>query len=518
MVTSRSALILLALSMSARAQPAQTEAVGSAVEPAAPEATDEEGASGSAKQLVAPADPRARGAWLTEHLTQALTAHAPLAKAKIGISVWDVHTNTELFAHEPDKGMNLASNTKLLTSTAALAQLGSGFRWRTAVYADAIDDKTGKIAGDLYLRGRGDPVLSKADLDQLAADLQARGVREISGALIVDTSYFDGQTEPPHFGEQPKERAAFRAPIAALGVARSSVTITVIGEPGGTGKVILDPDAGDYVRVTKSDVKTITEGRTRVKIDAKPKADHLAIEVSGKINVVGGSYDTRKRVDDPAKFCARVFEESLASHDIKIGKRVTVGTVPPAAKLLAWHDSPALSTVLRAMNKESDNYIAESVLKTLGAETRATPGPGTWEDGVAAVRKYMLTIGVNGYRADNGSGLFNASEVSPHQLVQILRAAHKDYRIGPDLVASLPTGGVDGTLARRWKDHAAKGRVRAKTGTLNNVVSLAGFVGVDSEHELAFAIVVNDIPQGQRAAARAMGDEMIDTLVAFLGP
>lgn len=502
--------------MVAHAQPAQpADVAASTAEPVDEEAAP--AATGSAK-LVAPPDPKARTVWLAEHLAAALVAHPALAKAKIGVAVYDVHTNTELFAHEPDRGLNLASNTKLLTSTAALAQLGSGFRWRTAVYADAIDDKTGKIAGDLYLRGRGDPVLSKADLDQLAADLQARGVREITGALVVDTSYFDNVTEPPHFAEQPKERSYFRAPIAALGVARSSVTVTVIGEPGGNGKVLLDPDAGDYVRVTKADVKTITDGRTRVKIDAKPKPDHLAIEVTGKINVLGGSYDTRKRVDDPAKFCARVFEAALAAHDIKIGKRISNGTVPPAAKLLAWHDSPALSTVLRAMNKESDNYIAESVLKTLGAETRATPGPGTWADGVAAVAKYMATIGVSGYRADNGSGLFNASEVSPHQLVQILRAAHKDYRIGPDLVASLPTGGVDGTLARRWKDHAARGRVRAKTGTLNNVVSLAGFVGVDSEHELAFAIVVNDIPQGQRGAARAMGDDMIDTLVAYLGP
>ncbi|HET9992790.1 MAG TPA: D-alanyl-D-alanine carboxypeptidase/D-alanyl-D-alanine-endopeptidase, partial [Kofleriaceae bacterium] len=431
----------------------------------------------------------------------------------------DLATGAELFTHEPDKGLNLASNTKLLTSVAALGTLGAGFRWRTAVYVDDLDDKTGKVVGDLYLRGRGDPVLSANDLKQLAADVAARGVRSVEGQLVVDASYFDGVTEPPHYSEQPKERAAFRAPIAALGVARSAVTITVTGEPGGPGRVTLDPDAGDYVRVAKAEVKTITEGRTRLRIDAKPNADHLSIEVTGSIKVANGSYDTRKRVDDPAKFAAKVFEQALADQGVRIAKHaIGSAQVPPTAKLLAAHDSAALSTVMRAMNKESDNYIAESILKTLGAETRTTPAPATWADGVSAVALALGKLGLapGSYRADNGSGLFDASTVSPHQLVTLLRAARKDYRIGPDLVASLPTGGVDGTLAKRWHDHAARGRVRAKTGTLNSVVSLAGFAGVDEAHPIAFAIVLNDVPQGQRGPARAMADDMVDAMIAYL--
>jgi len=510
-----------------RSQPAG-HGSGSAEPEPEPSTEAEEIGVGSGAVLVAPGDPKARTVWLSEHLTAAITAKTTgpkpaLGKARIGVAAFDLATGAELFAHDPDKGLNLASNTKLLTSVAALATLGGGFRWRTTVYADDIDDKTGKVAGDIYLRGRGDPVLSANDLKQLAADVAARGIRTVEGQLVVDTSYFDNVTEPPHYGEQPKERAAFRAPIAALGVARSSVTITVIGEPGGPGKVTLDPDAGDYIRVTKAEVKTITEGRTRIRIDAKPKADHLAIEVTGQIKVANGSYDTRKRVDDPAKFAARVFEQALEDQGVHVAKRaIATAQIPLTAKLVAAHDSAALSTVIRAMNKESDNYIAESILKTLGAETRAPgaqgPAPATWADGVSAVTNALGKLGLppGSYRADNGSGLFDASTVSPHQLVTLLRAARKDYRIGPDLVASLPTGGVDGTLAKRWRDHAARGRVRAKTGTLNAVVSLAGYVGVDEAHPIAFAIVCNDVPQGQRGAARAMADEMVDALVAYL--
>jgi D-alanyl-D-alanine carboxypeptidase/D-alanyl-D-alanine-endopeptidase (penicillin-binding protein 4) len=160
------------------------------------------------------------------------------------------------------------------------------------------------------------------------------------------------------------------------------------------------------------------------------------------------------------------------------------------------------------------------VLKTIGAETKTNPGPATWADGTTAVRTYLAKLGLPaaGYRADNGSGLFGASEVSAKQVVTLLRAAYRDFRIGPDLVASLPIGGVDGTLAKRWHGHAARGRVRAKTGTLDKVTTLAGYIGLDGGHQLAFAILVNDIPAGQRPAARTVADDMIDVLLAYLQP
>lgn len=510
MVTSRWLAVVIALASidtrDARSQPAT-------------DLDDEDATAGSAQKLVAPSDAKARVTWLDGQLAAAIAAHPTLAKAKIGVAVVDLATGAEVFAHGADAGLNLASNAKLLTSTAALGTLGGGFRWRTAAYVDDLDDATGVVKGDLYVRGRGDPSLSVSDLDALAADVAARGVRSVAGQLVIDASYFDSVIEPPHYTEQPKERAGFRAPVASFGVARSSVMVTVIGEPGANAKVRLDPDSNGYVRLGKAEVKTVTTGRTKVKVDAVPKADHLEIEVSGSIRVSGGSYDVRKRVDDPARFAAEVFRKALADHGVKLARHgIGSGTVPPAAKLVAQHDSAPLAMIVREMNKLSDNYVAESVLKTLGAETRTTTAPATWADGTSAVQAYLGKLGIaaGSYRADNGSGLFGASEVSAHQLVTILEAAHKDYRIWPDLVASLPVGGVDGTLAKRWHGHPAKGRVRAKTGTLDRVTSLAGFVGVDAGHPLAFAIVVNDIPAGQRGASRAMADDMVDAMIAYL--
>lgn len=510
----RGLLVVLAL-VSIDTSPARSQ--GSA----ASEDDDAEGA-GSGSALVAPADEKQRGTWLRDKLKAAIAARPLLAaKAKIGVAVVDITTGTELFVHDADKGMSLASNAKVLTAAAALGTLGGGFRWRTALFVDdrALDETTGVVTGDLYLRGRGDPTLTANDLRAMATELAARGVRTIRGGLVIEDTYFDGVVDPPHFTEQPKERAYFRAPVASFGVARSAFLVNVIGEPGGGAKVWIEPDPGDHIKLTKTEVRSVVAGRTRIKVDVKPKKDMLEVEVTGHIRFADGHWWARRRVDDPLRYAASVFRRALAEKGITItGKAVKTGPVPLTAKLLVAHDSMPLSSVVREMNKASDNYYAETVLKTLGAETRATPAPASWADGVAALQAFLAKLGLppGTYRSDNGSGLFNSSEVSAKQMVTVLRGAHGDYRIGPDLVASLPVGGMDGTLARRWATSAARGRVRAKTGTLATVTTLAGYAGVDSRRPVAFAILVNEIPTGQKGPARAMADDMLDAIVAYL--
>jgi len=532
-------VVLVAIAIAASsigAAPARAQAAGSAVGSngsagsagsalgsngsAAHEPDDEEAVSGTAKLLIPPVEPKARVLWVRDRITAAIAGQPKLGRARIAVSVVDLATGNELYAKDGDAAMSLASTAKLLTSTAALATLGSGFRWRTGVYGAEPDDK-GAVAGELYIKGRGDPMLGVAELRALAADVAARGVRSVD-RIVIDGSYFDDVVDPPHFADQPAETAGFRAPVASFGVARSTITVTVVAEPGGGASVALDPapGPGGSIKLINKGVISVAQGRTRLQVAVKPKGDALELTVSGQIKWGEGSWDLRKRVSDPARFAGEIFRRALIEHGVKIKTRgLGSGTVPLTAKLLAVHDSAPLSDVLRHMNKLSDNYVAESVLKTLGAETRTTPGPATWADGRAALHAYLATIGMPaaGYRAENGSGLFDATAVSARQLTTVLRAAHRDYRIGPDLVASLPVGGVDGTLARRWHGHPAQGRVRAKTGTLDKVTTLAGYLAVDSEHALGFAILVNDIPPGQRASARTAADDIIDALAAYLG-
>jgi serine-type D-Ala-D-Ala carboxypeptidase/endopeptidase (penicillin-binding protein 4) len=494
--------------------------------PAEPAADDEEAggtAIGSAR--VAPRDAKARATWLRAQLDGAISTRPLLtAKARVGVAVYDVETGAELYARDADKGLSIASNAKVLTAIAGLSTLGSGFRWRTAAFIDdkSLDETTGVVKGNLYIRGRGDPTLSASDLRAMATEIAARGIREVQGQLVVDGTYFDGDVDPPHFAEQPKERAAFRAPVGSFGVARSAFLVNVIGEPGGRAKVWVEPDAGEYVVIKKADVRSISEGRTRIKVDIKaggPKKDVLEVEVTGQLRHADGHWWAKRRIDDPQRFAAEVFKKALADRGVRIAKKaIAGGTVPINAQAITARDSAPLSTIVREMNKASDNYFAETVLKTLGAETRTTQAPATWQDAQAALGVALARFGLppGTYRSNNGSGLFASTDVSARQLVTLLRAAHADYRVGPDLVASLPIGGIDGTLARRWHGSPARGRVRAKTGTLATVTSLAGYVAVSSDRPVAFAIVVNDIPLGQKGPARAMADDMLDAIVAYL--
>ncbi len=504
---------------------------GSSVMPAgsgsgsAVETSDDEEGDGSGSVRVAPADPKLRATWLTQQLDGAIGARPLLgAKARIAVSVYDLESGTPLYQHDADKGMSLASNAKLLTAIAGLGTLGAGFRWRTAVFIDdkSLDETTGIVKGNLYVRGRGDPTLTVNDLRALATEIAARGIRTIQGQLVIDGSYFDADVDAPHFDEQPKERAAFRAPVAAFGVSRSAVLVNVIGEPGGTTKVWLEPNPGDLIKIKKSEVTSISEGRTRIRVDVKavgPKKDTLEIEVTGQIRYGDGHYWAKRRVDDPQRYAAEVFKQVLDDRGIKFTKKaIGSAPVPLNAQPITLHDSQPLGSIVREMNKSSDNYFAETLLKTLGAETRATPGPAAWADGQAALQLFLAKLGLppGTYRSENGSGLFGSTQVSANQMVTLLRGAYHDFRIGPDLMGSLPVGGMDGTLARRWRTSAARGRVRAKTGTLATVTTLCGYVAVDGARPVAFSVLVNDIPTGQKGPARAMADDMLDAIVAYL--
>ena len=486
-------------------------------------------AAGAAPAL--PDDRAARDAWLTARIGKILAGRPALARARVGVALVDLANGEVLYTRDEHAKFNLASNAKVITSAAALARLGPEFRWRTAIYGEKWDPLTGTVEGDLYLRGRGDPTLRAEDIKKLVHDLKLAGVRAIKGQLVYDTSYFDGVVEPPHFAEQPKERAGFRAPVGALSIEGNSIVVVVEPDPAGVlpAEVSLDPPAGDYVEVTLADVTTVTTGRTRLRVETKPVKKlgqpKLELEVTGQIRADHGPYWVRRRIDDPIRYAHELVERYLAFEAITLlKKKPKRGIVPLTAHLLAVHESPPLGDVVRTMNKLSNNYIAETVLKTLGAEVVAslgpTPRPATWGDGLAAVHRWLVEeVGLadGSFRFSNGSGLFSSTEVSPAQLARVLVHAWEDFRVGPDLTASLAVMGVDGTLRSRLRTTPARGRVRAKTGTLAAVSTLGGYIAVDTRRPLAFSILINDIPVGARGHARRVQDEIVQACVAYLG-
>jgi D-alanyl-D-alanine carboxypeptidase/D-alanyl-D-alanine-endopeptidase (penicillin-binding protein 4) len=211
--------------------------------------------------------------------------------------------------------------------------------------------------------------------------------------------------------------------------------------------------------------------------------------------------------------------ELLTKRGIKLGgEKVVRAAVPPGARQLSSHYSPPLGVIVREVNKTSNNFMAEQLLKTLGAEVVGKPG--TWPKGVQAVAKYLDGIGIAeaGYKMVNGSGLYDADRFTPAQFVELLRHTYRDFRFAADFVGSLAVAGTDGTIGHRMEGSTAERWVRAKTGTLSGVSCLSGYAGAPGHLPLAFSILMNTVGETATGDARKAQDAIAESLVTFLGP
>jgi len=460
---------------------------------------------------------------LAQTIEASITADVgSIPNVRVGISVIDLLTNAPIYERSASTGFNIASNTKIITASAALFLLGPDHRFDTAIFADKFNKKTGLVEGNIFLRGEGDPTLNVEALRALARSMRRAGVREIRGGVVVDDTYFDDKNSPPLFASQPDEDAAFRAPISAVALTFNSVLI-IVSPANSTrrpARVEVIP-ANDHV-IVRGVVKTVSSGRTHVRLRRRQTTPQLVYEVSGQIRREAAPRHFRYRIEDPVVFAGSAFRKLMIETGISVrGKGpIVAGVIPETASQVATHTSSPLAIIVRGMGKYSNNFVAEMLLKDIGAETRANDQePATWEDGIGAVRAFLAEkVGLtpNSFRYDNGSGLFDSNEFSPRQIVSVLATAHRSFRYGPDFIASLSIAGVDGTLRRRMARDPARGLVRAKTGTLDSVSSLSGYAAVDGRAPLAFSILVNDLKPRRTSPARKLQDDVAKALIRYL--
>ncbi len=437
----------------------------------------------------------------------------------IGVAIMDARSGRWIFTHNPDQSFAAASNAKIITASAALDELGPDFQFRTELLAESID-ALGHISGNIYIRGRGDASFDQAEMVRLVTELADRGVTRIDGGIVVDNSYFDGENLPPHFDEQPDEQASFRAPIAATSFAYNAWTLRVRPSLSGAGpaRVNVTPP-NDYIKVV-SNVSTIARGRTRLRMETSESEQELVVTISGQIRKEVKERSFRKRVPNPVLFVGTALRIALADVGISVRKtKITTGAAPESAVQVAVHQSLPLAVMIRGMGKHSNNFVAEVMLKVVGAEVMAQGQPATWENGQKAVQHFLSKAGLepDQYRFENGSGLFDSNSLSPRQLVSVLQLAQSDFRWGPDLIASLAIAGGDGTLSRRMSEGPVARRIRAKTGTLDHASSLSGVAAVDGNTPLLFSILVNGFPESSVGIARALQNDICEELIRVLG-
>ena len=443
-----------------------------------------------------------------QHALSALAAWVKKNQGRLSAELDDVASGALLGSIAPNTPENPASNQKILTTAAVLAHLGPNFRFKTVL--------CGKRSGDavpvLVIRGNGDPSLSSEDLHVLAKAVAQSGVLHV-GDVLVDQSFFDSHFVPPAFDEQPNEWAAFRAPVSAVSLNRNVTTLNVAPtELGQSAKVWFDPEG--FVDITGGVRTEKLDRAENVKLTLKESGTRLAAIVAGGIQPNSPAFHWSRRVEDPTLLAGYGLKGALVAAGIQVSGKIAAGGEAELTELVL-HESKPLSELLPELGKDSDNFYAETLLKDLGARVLGTPG--TSANGAAVVLDYLREIDAldSGTRISNGSGLFDANRVSAHTLVKTLRSALRDPATGGVFVDQLAVGGIDGTLKHRFAAFKKQRSIHAKTGTLDRVIALSGYVfRPDGSYPVAFSLIVSGITN--HAEVRKRVDDVVGLVARTL--
>jgi serine-type D-Ala-D-Ala carboxypeptidase/endopeptidase (penicillin-binding protein 4) len=410
-----------------------------------------------------------------------------------GVMVTSLTQGDTLFAINADVPHLPASTQKVLTTVFALDALGPQYRYHTDVlYAGTLKD--GVVDGDLILRGDGDPTLSArfiggkpdAAMDSLAQRVVHAGVRRVTGRVIGDASAFEVRSIP--VGWHPRIlQDAYAGRVSALSLNENLVWVTIRPTVrGSAAEVVLEPATAAIP--LRSTVRTGAGRRTALKLARTSSG----ISVSGTIGADEFQRSYSYIVEDPTSFTTGAFLAALQRNGITVANGMAIAGTPAAAQpVVSWESAP-LETLVTVMNRESVNVIAEHVFRAAsrGADRHAVGTATSGDSALRALLQQRAGVARGAVDATDGSGLSQLDKVSPRAMVQLLGWADKTSW-GPLLHSSLPLAGESGTLKRRMWGTTAQTNLHAKTGTTNDVVSLAGYVTARNGELLAFALIYN---------------------------
>lgn len=395
---------------------------------------------------------------------------AGLPASSLSLWIAPVDTGQPILAHQAQQPANPASLMKLATSTVALARLGPGYRWRTEV---AIDQRPqdGHLRGNLYLTGRGDPQLTMERLWLLLQGLRSRGVQHIEGDIVLDRSAFAvPEVDPGAFDGEPFK--PYNVQPEALVIDYKAVTLQFRPEPGERlARVWAEPAVAGWAVPATVPLNGDTDcgdWRGRLRADF---SDPTGPRFAGTLPAVCGERSWPVAPPAQSQMNARVITALWQAVGGTLGGKVRNGFRATSAQPFFDVTSPTLADVLRDMNKFSNNLMADQLMLTLALEAK---GQGSWDSARPIVSETLQTLAgcsADEMVIDRGSGLSRSNRLSARCLGQLLQWAWLSPWM-PELAASLPVAGED--TAKRAT--AAMGRAHLKTGSLDGVAGLAGFV------------------------------------------
>lgn len=408
-------------------------------------------------------------------------------KAETGIHIVSVDGNQPLFQFHPDKLFIPASVTKIITSGICLDRFGVDFTFQTQILIDGKLEG-GALNGNLYLKGQGDPGLMVTHLESAAEEMKKEGIKEIRGDLIYDNSFLD--EEFPRF---PPNARHLYAPPDALTLNYNWIILGLdTGPPArlwtipGTGYARLDYQ----VTVSNSDLP----GKPSMTYRKMPWGDHYAVR--GKISDWDRRYNIlRLCVTRPGLFAATIFKESLGKYGITCESQIKKGITPPGARVIKVIKTERMKDIVRDLNLESNNVVAELINKNLGAYFVSVPG--TREKGLSLMRQYCREIiGINGFSLQDSSGLSAENRFSPSQVTRALN--HFYRKMGRNYAETLAP---QGHHAHALSPVPPRGMLMlVKSGTLpaSGVNTVAGYISIEqAKKSYSFAILVNRMGSDQ---------------------
>lgn len=443
-------------------------------------------------------------------LQSILTAHPP----HIGIMVTRLKTGTVLFHKNAKLFFTPASTQKLFPTIAALAYLGPDFRFQTQLRTNGTI-KNHDLKGDLFIQFSGDPELTDHDLNQLLGKLKTQGIQKISGHIYIDNAEYGSIPYGPGWMWDDLSYG-YAAPLNAVIINHNRFILHLTPSQTSNKPPALVPDLPQGIAVFINHISTTPKRQKKCPITVYSDS-HNQYTLSGCISRAAGKQRRSLEIRDPIAYAKGLIQQSLQQHHIQFSNRITKRQTPRTATRLAQHASPPLKQIVFTLLKNSDNLATDSLLKTLGE--RYYQKPGTWQNGLEAMKAILQKeagIDFEGGLITDGAGLSRYNLISPAQFSTLLDYAYHNESIRRTLLKALPVAGKDGTLIDRMLNARNNHLIRAKTGSMAGVASLAGYIKNKSLGDLSFVIMINGLSKKEKSKV-PLEDQLSNYLANYSG-
>jgi len=428
---------------------------------------------------------------------------AEISQENVSVYVQAVDSNSASIAHNANKAMNPASVMKLVTTYAALQALAPAYRWKTDVYREGSLNQ-GVLNGNLFFKGYGDPSLKAQDFWRLLMALQQAGIKEINGDVIIDKSYFAKELDSRVTFDDEKWRAYNALPSALLVNGRNTSFKFLVQE--GRVNVHQEFELPQVKVINQMKLRTGSCGDWRhyFSYSITPNLEGATVTFTGSYSAECEERYLELSVMNDEEYAFATFKKLWAELGGKFNGKLQVRDVPPNAEKVISQVSEPLGTVIREINKWSNNVMARQLMLTLAAEKMGTPA--TQKNGAQAIKDTLSSQGldVSSLVIENGSGLSRIERISAAHLGQMLVSAYRQP-IMPELMASMPILGVDGTVKKRLNETPVQAKAHLKTGSIEGVSAIAGYL-LDANNKRHVIVIMVNHPNasGSKSAQDAL--------------